>query len=204
MPTFLSDPPRSLYIALAIVGVLSLLAAFFLVGKSPKGKDPKQKQSSPRKYLIALGLLALLALLGVYICDLMFESDREQIVRKLNEMSAAVRNRELDRGFNHLSESFRVQSTNKSQLRAIGDQALRSGEVTDIPIWDINFESLDSKAGTAVVNFRFKLNGPGIPSEFQWIGEATFVREADGQWRATAWRAFNFSGKKDPVVIPRL
>src|SRR5262245_63202812 len=93
MPTWLSDPPTSVYLIPAAVAVLSLLAAVFLFPKQPKLRDPKQKRSSPRKYLFIAAGVALVALLAVSLCDRLYESDREQIVRKLNEMSAGVRER---------------------------------------------------------------------------------------------------------------
>lgn len=204
MPTFLSDPPSSLYIILGVVGVLCLVAAFVLVGKSPPNKDPKKKQSSSRRYLIAAAVVALVAMLGLFICDRLFESDKEQIVRKLNEMSDGVRTRNLDLTFSHLSDKFRVQSTDKPTLRTLGDRAIQSGQVTEIRIWAIEFESFDPEGGKAVVNFRFKVIGEMMRGENQFIGEGTFVREPDGQWRAIKWRAFPFSGKKDEYPLQGL
>src|SRR5207247_459248 len=90
MPTWLSDPPTSLYVLPAAVGILSLLAAFFLFPKQPKKRDPKQKQSSTRTFLFSAACVAFALLLALFICDRLYESDREQIVRKLNEMSAGI------------------------------------------------------------------------------------------------------------------
>jgi hypothetical protein len=204
MPTWLSDPPTSLYATFGAIGVLSILAAMFLFSPPPKKREPKQKKSSPRVYLFILGGVALLFLLGLYICDRLYESDREQIVRKLNEMSAGVRDRNLDLTFRHVSDSFRYGSQGKAQFRARGDEALRSGQVTEIPIWDVNFESLDPEAGKAVVNVRFKVLGSALGDQNQFLGEATFAREADGQWRMTKFRVFSPTGKKDEFHVQGL
>ena len=204
MPTWLSDPPTSVYVIPAAVGVLSLMAAFFLVHKPPKKRDPKQKQSSTRTYLFIVAGLAFLALLAIFVCDRLYESDREQIVRKLNEMSAGVRERNLDRTFRHVSDSFRYGTQGKAQFRARGDEAVRSGQVTDIPIWDINFESLDSEAGQAVVILRFKVTGDALRDQNQFIGKLTFKREADREWRMTDVRVYPPTGTKDEFHIPGL
>jgi hypothetical protein len=204
MPTILSDPPSSVYIILGVVGVLCLVAAFFLVGKAPPSKDPKKKQSSPRKYFVSAGVLALLAMVAVFICDRLFESDKEQIVRKINEMSDGVRDRNLDRTFEHVSESFRFGTAGKSQLRSRGDQALQSGQVTEIKIWDVVIESLDIEGGNAVVNVRFKVEGSALQANNQFIGELTFKREANGQWRMTKLKVFPPTGKRDEFPIPGL
>src|SRR5207302_240313 len=118
MPNWLSDPPVSLYLLLGAAGVLSLLAAFFLCGRQSKKPSPKRKRLSPRTCLIAAGALALLLLLGLGICDALYESDREQIDRKVREMSRGVKDKDLDRVFRHVSDSFRFGSTGKAEFRS--------------------------------------------------------------------------------------
>jgi hypothetical protein len=201
MPTWLSDPPTSLYALLAAAGVLPLLAALFLFSKPASKRDPKVKKSSTRTYLFIASGVGFALLLTLFLCDRLYESDGEQIVRKLNEMSAGVRERNLDQTFRHVSDSFKFQSQTKASLRALGDRAIQSGEVTDIPIWDINVEDLNADSGIAIVNFRFKVTGSRFASENQWLAEATFSRESDAQWRMTKLRIFPLTGKRDEIFV---
>jgi hypothetical protein len=202
MPTWLSDPPTSLYLLLGAAGGLALLAAYFLPGGRPKGRGPKPKGPSPRAWLIAIGALALLLLFGLGVCDWLYESDREQIVRKLHEMSEGVREKDLDRSFRHVSDSFHVGQSGKAQFRSLADQAVRSGQVTDIAVWDVVIEPIGKDDTKAKVRFRFKPKGGAFRDEVHFIGKAVFVREADGQWRLLSFEVFIPPNERDPVPLP--
>src|SRR6516162_4182739 len=95
MPNLLSDPPTWLYGLLVLLVVVPLLAAFFFPENRPQSRDSQKKTAVRRKWFFIIAGLGLLLLIGLALCDYFFESDREQIKRKLNEMSEDVRNRNL-------------------------------------------------------------------------------------------------------------
>lgn len=205
MPDFIADPSLKHYLILLALAVLPLLAVFFLFSGPSPSKRRGEKDNSQRTKMILLGIsvLMVLLMLGLFVADRMIESDREQIVRKLEEMSAGVRDRNLDRTFNHVSSSFRLGGADKARLRSAGESAQQRGDVTEIPFWDIDIESIDKETGKAIVNFRFKVIGNRI-SENQFICEATFTRDPDGEWRLQTFRVFPPTGKKDEYQVPGL
>src|SRR5579871_2429342 len=138
MPTWLSDPPRSLYVTL-------VLAAFFLLRDAgEKRGDPRRKTRSKRRLaLIGVSLLATLLFAGIYICDTMYESPREQIVRKLREMSEAVHERDVDKLMQHIAKNFRYGAADKARLRLVAERARISGQVDQFIIWDVEVGPID-------------------------------------------------------------
>jgi hypothetical protein len=203
MPDWLSDPPRSLYIVLILAGVLPLAAALFVIGGRKRGRDQKKNKGSPvRLALVIVGVVALLLLLGLKTCDMLYESDREQIQRKLTEMSAGVHEGNLNKVFEHISDSLRVGSTDKAQLRRQADRARQSDDVTEIPIWDVSVEPIQKGDTKAHVRFRFKVNGNLFKQGNQFLCKATFVRDPDGQWRLQSFDVFMPPNERDPISVP--
>src|SRR5437879_6139718 len=138
---FLASPPSWAYILLIVAAVVPLGAAFVFTGNQSK-RNEKKKRPSTKAILIGLSVLALLLLIGLRAADYFLESDTEQIDRKLHEMSAGVHERNMDKVFRHVSESFRVGSTNKAAFRQLADGAIQRQDITDIEIWDIAVESV--------------------------------------------------------------
>jgi hypothetical protein len=203
MPSILSDPPAWLSWGLIIVAVLGLLAAFFLTpAADPKQADAKKRRSR-QTILFAVSAVALLLWLGLKATDYFFESDAEQIQRKLREMSEGVHERNSNKIFQHVSESFRYGSSDKAALRHRGEQAQETGQVTDIPIWDVNVQPIPKGATTATVIFRFKVNGNAL-RENQFLCRTQFVKDPDGQWRLQGFEVFPPTGLKDSYSVPGL
>ena len=169
-----------------------------------------------KRYWLYPGL-AFLALIGVYfLLDRLVETDREQIVRKVNEMSAGVRERSVDRIFANVSEQFHLNGSGRAAFRQFAERALRTGEVTDITIWDFafpeGFRTKVRRVGTAGaperdgarVSFMVKPQGPRLGAPF-FRCDATFVRDPDGQWRLFTFQLFQPGvDSNQPFQIPQL
>jgi ketosteroid isomerase-like protein len=144
-------------------------------------------------------------LIGVYfLLDLLVETRREQIGRKLKEMSAAVQARDVDRIFRHISEDFRLEqrgtSMDKAAFRRAVDTVFRNRVVDRVHIWDI---AIGARAGDVV--FRVKPTGQRIPDHPGFVCRATFVQDADGQWRMAGFQVFDPLVNADqPIDIPQL
>jgi hypothetical protein len=172
-------------------------------------------QTRKRYWLYATA--AFLALIGLYfLLDRLVETDREQIVRKVEEMSAGVRDRNVDRIFAHVSEQFRLSNSDRAAFRALAERAIRTGQVTEVKAWDFQFP--DDFRGTerrtvrgtpqevqvARVVFRVHPEGPGLTNA-QFLVRATFVRDPDGQLRLLDFQLFNpFVDQNQPIQIPQL
>src|SRR5262245_12898360 len=190
MPNFLSDPPTALYGLLVLLTVVPLLAALFFTAKTQPSRSSHKKSVSRRTMLFAVAGVGLTLLLALGLCDFLFESDREQVIRKLREMSQGVRNRDLNRVFSHVSESFQVQNTTKAELRRSADSALNSGQVTELKIWDVQLQPIAPGASRAIVEFQFKVEGSFNSNAF-YRCQATFMKDPDGQWRLQTFAVFN-------------
>jgi hypothetical protein len=170
-----------------------------------------------RKRYWFYGTVAFLALVGLYfLLDRLVETDREQIVRKVEEMSAGVRDRNVDRIFANVSEQFRLNNSDRAAFRQFAERAIRAGDVTDVTVWEFqvpeDFRTKVRRTGTtgpqeldaARVSFMVKPQGPRLGAPF-FRCDATFVREADGQWRLFAFQLFQPGvDSNQPFQIPQL
>jgi hypothetical protein len=173
------------------------------------------QQSRKRYWLYAAAAFGVL--IGLYfLLDRLVETDREQIVRKVEEMSAGVRERNVERIFAHVSEQFRLNNSDRAAFRRFAEEAIRRGQVTEVKAWDFQFAD-DFRAterrtvrGTAQqvpvarVQFRVKPEGPGLTTA-GFLCRATFVRDPDGQLRLLDFQLFNpLSDQNQPLQIPQL
>src|SRR5437762_581212 len=97
MPTFFSDPPPAVYLALA--------AAVVVAGLVWLNRRDRRSRTV---------LLAVLAVAGlVFLIDRLFESPREAAVRGVRELSAAINTRNWDAFDARVSKDFDYKGTVK-------------------------------------------------------------------------------------------
>ena len=156
---------------------LAALAAFLLVLWWQK-----------RKRWCLIGVAVVVGLLGLYaILDRAVETDRKQIVRKVNEMAAAVNAHNLDAAFVNISDQFRSHDgKSKKQLRAAGQMYLDQKIVERVDVWDIAIEGKPSREkGEVHVRFSVKVHGS---QEFFTDCEALFTFEPEHGWQLKGFR----------------
>jgi hypothetical protein len=199
---WLFEGRQTVYVVLAAAAALLLVAWW---------------QTRKRYWLIGAG--AVVGLVGLYfLLDRLVETDREQVVRKVREMAAAVEARNIDGIFVHVSKEFRLGGLDKDGFRSFAEQAIRLRQVEEVEVWDFDVPPAyrsphESRVGgstrqtlVAQVAFRAKPkgNGPGM----EGVGypcEARFVRDPDGQWRLLDFQVFKpVSDTKEPLPIPQL
>jgi hypothetical protein len=164
-----------------------------------------------------VGAACALALAGAYyVLDRARETYREQIGRKLQEMSAAVRPRDTERICTHISEAFQLQGVGKAGFCQFAERMMRTGQVTDLAVFDVGFPPgfkvpfEDRSGGTprrteqARVSFRAKPKGTAPGTGVAYLVEATFLRDPDGQWRLQTFQVFNPAGTNETLPIPQL
>jgi hypothetical protein len=111
-------------------------------------------------------------------------------------MAAAVRTRDVDRIFSHISERFRVPGMDKAGFREYVEAALNGGWVDDLVLWDAEFPDESGR-----VNFRAKPKGSRL-GEAQFIVRGQFVLDPDGQWRLGGFEVFFPAG--DALPLPNI
>jgi len=151
-------------------------------------------------YLAAVPLV----LIGVYfLLDRLVETRREQIGRKLNEMAAAVRARDVGRILDHTSERFRWEqgsSPDKATFRRKVEEAVRTGLVSEVVVW-----AIEPNAEPGRVTFMAKPKGASVPDHPGFPCEAEFVQDLDGQWRMARLAVFKGGpGPRELLDIPQL
>jgi hypothetical protein len=151
----------------------------------------------------AVALMGLVCLL-VYLLPLLFgESDGQQIERKIREMAAAVKERNLDRIFSHISRDFRFGSHDKAAFRQRAEETIRRRDVEEVVVWDFERGEIARERRTAKISFMVKARGNWQGSEAGYRCDADFVLDPDGQWRMRSFQIFNpFRESNEPINIP--
>jgi hypothetical protein len=164
----------------SVYAVLAALAVFLLV-----------IWWQTRKRWLLLGVAVAAGLIGLYaLLDKAVETDREQIVRKVNEMAAAVNARNLDALFENISENFRTPlGKDKQQFRGFVEHYVNGGIVQNARVWDIEFEDRPSpEHPPARVFFRAKAEESGRALFADC--ETTFGFDSQHGWRLRSIRLF--------------
>lgn len=187
MPEWFSEGRPMMYLLLAAAGI-----GFAMIWR----------QTRKRWAAAALGGVVLLGL-GYFLLDRAIENDREQITRKLSEIATAVANRDLDRAFANVSDSFQRSGVNKRGFRNYADARRRSEYVSDVQVWDIVVPDVTPADRRTVVECAFKVRGSFGETPPGAFTRVTFVRDADGQWRAQNFDWFlSIADSNSPMPVP--
>jgi hypothetical protein len=161
------------------------------------------RERKPR-YLFGIGVV--LALMAVYsVLDWAVETDREQIVRKVREMSAAVHAGNIDALFKDISDQFKSpQGRDMQATRDFARGMIESKQVTEVTVWDFHFNGDIDRARPVEVVFQVKPRGSvGVGVEglfFRCV--ATFVHEGNGGWRLHGCKLFPPGQADESNAIP--
>ena len=188
MPTFLSDPARTLLI------ILGFLAVILVVG---------WLQRRSRVALIA-AIIAAVALIGVFLCDLFFESPREEATRKMREISTATKAKKLDDGFKHISESFTYQGLDKKALYEKGKWAQTFEVWGGIEVEGFHRSDVKMLDENKVqIGFDAWASGPAsLFKDYHYYCKATFQKEADGQFRLLTLELYKDRTPDAKPIVP--
>ncbi len=184
---WLFEGQAAVYVLLAVVAIL-LLGFWWQYRK---------------RALLALAAAVGFLMLGYYLLDVLVETDREQIQRKVAEMGVGLRERKLDTVFQHISESFRYETRDKQAMRKAAEEAMNRLNVREAQLWEIQIESIDRPAKKAKVQFlgKAQTNFTSGQEYLRIVGE--FTLDPDGQWRLKSFNAFNpFLNPDQPMKLP--
>jgi hypothetical protein len=187
MPGWLIEGSPTVYLLLALVGLISLAAWW---------------RTRKRTYL-AVASAAGVLILGYFALDRVVESDAEQIGRRLQEMADGVTARDYDHVFRHMSDSFFVLNVDKGAFRRYADEYSRRLQVTSLTIWDVVRSGISRERRRAEVGFRFKIQTNLTQGYEFFFARTVFVLDPDGQWRLQSFEVFNpYSDSKQPLQVP--
>jgi ketosteroid isomerase-like protein len=152
-------------------------------------------------FLVSAALLGL-CIGGIFLLMAWYPSDGKQIIHVVQDMSAALRAKDVDRIFSHISDKFSYRRHAKQEFRKMCEEVLRRRDVTECEVWNFNFEDVSRAKGTGIVSFHVKPKGNWGGGEF-YLCKAEFVLEADGRWRMRTFEIFNpFVEQSHPIDIP--
>lgn len=180
MPRWLVEAPTFLYLILGLAGIA--LGAILWVRQE-------------RKFAVALVVVAGLIFL-VWLLDFLIVTDRERLILHVKEMAGNVRQKDVDRIFSHISDSFHAGISDKKSFRVWVEYTMHSRDVTELKVWD--FEPGDVSRIQKIGKLQFLVKGKGdlVREELYFRCQATFVLDPDGQWRL---QSFELS---DPMKDP--
>jgi hypothetical protein len=180
MLTLLADPPRAIYLVLAAALITSAL-----IWLNRRG----------RRALISLSVLSAVTALFV-LCDQLFESPREEAVRRVQAMMAAADHRDPDAFASHLAEKVDYQGEQlpvtftRDELRRHAFWSLLRQFDVHVAAWDFAREdAAEHDANSVVIGFLAKGEAQGKP--FPFFFRATFTRQSDGQFKLSKLESFD-------------
>jgi hypothetical protein len=187
MPTLLSDPSNAVYLVLVIFAVI---AGVLWV----RNRD--------RRSLVVLLVAAVLFGL-VFLCDRLWESPREEAVRKVREISAAVNAGDANKFLANVSDSFNYRGKKKADVRRVIDLARQHNVRT--AVWDFDRGRVETPSPTEIdIVFDAKAEGPNGEPFLQHF-KTRFVKDSDGQWRLQTFTSYNIArqerGGEEPIPL---
>ena len=188
MPTFLSDPTPTHFVVLFVFVVVA-------VGVWWRNRD--------RRSLILLAAAGLL-LGGLFLTDMLAESPREEAVRRIEEIQAAVNAHKWENALPHFADSFRYRGRTKKDLAAAAGRVNR--EVLTATTWDFARDQVEHPDERHVV-IGFMARGESQFGAYGAYFRVTFEKQADGTWKISTFEAYQDPLRRDtdpPIQIPGL
>jgi len=175
MPTFLSDPPQTVYLVLIGVAVgTGVIAA------------RRQDRKSLVPFAVALGVLLL-----VYLLDRVGESPREEATRKIYEMAEAATAADGDRFVEHVSKSFDYRGADRERVRKSGAWNEIKSRHARVAVWGFGQDAFERISDAELeIGFYAKAQTPDGQAVLRYI-KARFVKDPDGQYRVKTMKFFN-------------
>lgn len=179
MPTFLIDPPPSLYFVLA-----ALLLLVGLVCLSRRNRKVR---------IIFIAILLLAAIIS--LCDSLVTSPRESAVRGVKELSAAINARDWDAFEARVSKDFQYKGVvKKADLRNKMSQVIGMFDARTA-VWEFNREKVNP-IDENQIEIVFDAKGdPRSGAAYYTHFKALFVKEADGVWRLKTFAVYPYASK---------
>ena len=181
MPTFLSDPSDSLYIALFVL----MLAG---VGIWVRYRS--------RKTMIAAGV-GIGLFVGLFLIDKLFESPREIVIRTAGEFQKDFNTGEWSAFEKHIAEDFDRKGKKKADIKTA--YALAKIYNAKIALWSFNRDDVVVAGDTITVGFDAKPEGPEAEAYHRYV-RGRFKKGPNGKWQLvsyTTYKALNRDAEEE-------
>ena len=102
---------------------------------------------------------------------------------------------------------FRIGGRNKAEFRQWAEGRIRNGDVTSLRVWDFTKGHVDRELGMATIEFLVKGHGAWVRGGEFFRCKATFLLDADGEWRLSGFDLFQpyqDPALASPLDIPQL
>jgi len=187
MPYWLVEGDLTLYAILASVGLVCVAVWW---------------RTRRRKYAV-VAVAAAVAILTLSVLDRVIESDREQMIRKVQEIADGVRARDFQNIFKHVSEDFRRGAFDKAQFRHFAQEVSHSQNVTEFQAWGFVPGDVSRQKRRGNLEFLFKIRGNWSAGNEYFLAKTVWHLDSDGEWRLQTFDVFNpYSDTKSPQQIP--
>lgn len=186
MPAFLADPPPALLLLLAIAALIAFGVWF--------------RWRSKKVLLIGIVLLLLLGL--TLLLGSMYESPREEAMRRINLMCTAATESKGDSFVEHVSKSFNSSGVKKEALRSSQAWELIkrfSATVTASGFSRDDFQQVNDTEFSIGFMAKAEARDGGLVLKYT---KATFTKDPDGAWRLKDIAFFNPINTKQQEPIP--
>lgn len=155
-----------------------------------------------RGLLAAAGVFVFLALL-YWILGLLVETGREEIERKMAEMTTALNKPDFDGIFRHTSESFTFRGYDKKNTRKRAEDTMLSLRVRNVRVWEVEVGEVNRENRKAKVTFKVKADHSWTSGAEFALCRSVWVLDPDGQWRMQACNLYNpLVDTTSPLTFP--
>jgi hypothetical protein len=153
-------------------------------------------------HLMGLGLLALL-MGGVYLLDRYQETDREQVLRKTEEILRAVERADHAVFERHLASNFQWQGMNRRAMLQRARGSLQPSETRSCGISAAKVQG-ENGAPTLLVEGNLSANGQFGSQHGQFLGTIalTYTRQPDGQYQISGAKVAWHGGGGEVTLPP--
>ena len=125
----------------------------------------------------------MVLLLGIFV-----DTDQKRIQRAIREMSEGVKERNVDKIFSHISNQFNLAGRTKESFRPMVENHIRNGDIREVAAWGFEQARFSEDKKEATIEFLIRPKGNMTNAWYRCL--ATFVRDADGQWRLRTFSVF--------------
>jgi hypothetical protein len=178
MPTFLVDPPESLYLFLGLLVVVTGAVWF-----------SRRTRWTLVAFLIALAVVAI-----VFLIDFLRESPRESAVTGVKEISEAINARNWDAFDARVSKDFEYKGLKKADLRKKMAEVITAFDARTA-VWEFNRDKVEQKGDNQIAVVFDAKGDPKSGAAYYAHFKATFIRESDGIWRLKTFAVYPYASK---------
>jgi ketosteroid isomerase-like protein len=171
---------------------------YFILGATGAALAVLWWNTRKRKYLIALGVVAALAL--VYsLLRATTETDSNKIERVVQEITAAVRRQDVNALFQHISNDFHRKTFNKESFRREVEQAVGKFETNDVSFVQLEIIEIDRDQRTAQAELLIKKKSEGDAGHRCTV---EFRLDPDNHWRVRTFEIMLGPVGTQPMPLP--